>query len=231
MKREGRHIDLGEDGHDRDAEEVAEAQRRKALMACSKAELIMMLDASKTRIAFLEGTVEKYTDRYHEVIAERDEMNRQRKDAILEGKQGIDAAHAARGDDFKTVVAAASRTILLLDGKPGGLAVASSLCNMLLTHFEGLSYSIQFRLASDFLLRDVMTTIMKKACKLPRNNEKAMMLYDLALWELAERVRNKPEDAPDSCGCGHPGAHPPCSYCTDYFCDEPILPYEEGEHA
>lgn len=227
MRREGRYIDLDEDAHDRDPAEVAEAHRRRQLMLCSKAELIMMLDMSKNRIAFLDSTAEKNLDSYYAVLEERDNMNRARQDAILEGKRDTSAAHSARGDDFRASVVAASRSILAMDGQPGGLAVANGMCNILIAHFNSLSYDIQFRLAADFLLRDVMTTILKKACKIPRNNEKIMMLYDLAMWELAERVRNKPSDAPDSCGCGHPGAHPPCSYCTDYWCDEPILEMED----
>lgn len=227
MRREGRYIDLDEDGHDRDPEEVAKAHRRKGLMTCSKAELIMMLDMSKDRIAFLDSTIERNTDRYYAVIEERDQLNMRRKKELAELQLELDHALGARGEDFRNGLAAACRTLLLMDGQPQGLAVASGLATALIAIFNSLPEMAKVHLSADVMVRDAMTALLKKACKLPRNNEQVMMLYDPALWELAERVRNKPDDAPDSCGCGHPGAHPPCSYCTTYATDEEILEMED----
>lgn len=227
MKKEGRYIDLDEDAHDRDPAEVAEAHRRRQLMLCSKAELIMMLDMSKDRIAFLDSTIERNTDRYYAVIEERDQLNMRRKKELAELQLDLDHALGARGEDFRNGLAAACRTLLFMDGQPQGLAVASGLATALIAIFNSLPEIAKAHLSGDVMVRDAMTALLKKACKLPRNNEQVMMLYDPGLWELAERVRNKPDDAPDSCGCGHPGAHPPCSYCTNYATDEEILEMED----
>lgn len=214
MKKTGR--DIFDEAPDKIAsEEDKEGWRRRMMMQCSKAELAMMMDISKDRMRYLETVAEKAQAR---AIEDKQSYMKQLSQQVEENSEmsrKLDNIKHARASEFVTMLSEMEDMCHFCVDEKTALIMASAFVKLISKQFGFLSFGVKRLILDRQVNRDLFVSLCKKACKSPRMSEPCYALYDYAGWLSYEREREEEMSRVlTSCGCGHPGAHPPCSWCT-----------------